>query len=44
MLNGIPMGRLANSEKIAKVVLFLASDYSSYMTGPEVVVDGGQTA
>ncbi|MDE1869554.1 MAG: SDR family oxidoreductase [Candidatus Micrarchaeota archaeon] len=37
----IPMGRLGESDDIGKVALFLASDMSSYMTGTQVVVDGG---
>jgi NAD(P)-dependent dehydrogenase (short-subunit alcohol dehydrogenase family) len=40
----VPLARPARPEEIAKVALFLASDESSFMTGSEVVVDGGRIA
>ena len=40
----IPLGRIGTLEDIAYGVLFLASDESSFMTGSELVIDGGQTA
>lgn len=39
----IPMKRMGRAEEIAKAVLFLSSDDSSFMTGTEVVIDGGGT-
>lgn len=40
----IPMGRLANPDDIASVILFLASDQARYMTGAVIPVDGGYTS
>ena len=44
LLDRTPMGRLGTAEDIANGVLFLASDESSWMTGAELVIDGGMTA
>ena len=44
MLRRIPMGRYGKPEEVAYAVLYLASDESSFVTGSEVVVDGGWTA
>jgi len=43
-LAAIPMGRLGTPEEMANVVLFLASDLASYVTGAAIVADGGLTA
>lgn len=39
-----PLGRLGEPEEIARGILFLASEESSFMTGAELVIDGGYTA
>jgi NAD(P)-dependent dehydrogenase (short-subunit alcohol dehydrogenase family) len=43
-LSRIPLGRYGEPEDVAYGVLFLASDESSFMTGSELVIDGGWTA
>jgi Dehydrogenases with different specificities (related to short-chain alcohol dehydrogenases) len=40
----IPQGRLANPDEIANVVLFLCSSQNTYITGQNIVVDGGFTS
>ena len=42
VLSAIPLGRLGTLEEIASVVVFLASDESSYVTGITIDVSGGR--
>lgn len=43
-LSLIPLGRLAEAKEVSNLVLFLASDESSYITGSEHIIDAGMTA
>ena len=42
-LGRVPLGRFADPDEIANAVLFLASEESSFVTGTELIVDGGAT-
>lgn len=40
----VPMGRIAQAEEVAQVVVFLCSNAASYITGQPFAIDGGYTA
>lgn len=42
-INRIPVGRLGTPEDVAYAVLFLASEYASFITGQNILIDGGST-
>lgn len=44
LMRAAPMGRMGKAEEVANMILFLASDESSFTTGAEFMVDGGLTA
>ena len=43
LIAGIPLGHLGDPEDVAYPVFFLASDEAKYVTGAELIVDGGQS-
>ncbi|MFN7102097.1 MAG: SDR family oxidoreductase [Pseudorhizobium sp.] len=43
-VHSVPFGRLADADEVAKAVLFLASEESSFVGGAELLVDGGFVA
>ena len=43
VIGATPMGRIGKPEEVANVILFLASDEASYVTGAQFMVDGGYT-
>jgi NAD(P)-dependent dehydrogenase (short-subunit alcohol dehydrogenase family) len=43
-LSKVPLGRIGTADEIANGIIYLASDESSFVTGSELIIDGGMTA
>jgi len=43
-MKSVPMGRFGEPDEVAALAVFLASDESKFITGAEMVIDGGFTA
>jgi NAD(P)-dependent dehydrogenase (short-subunit alcohol dehydrogenase family) len=43
-VKGIPMGRIGKPEEVANAVVWLCSDQASYITGHDLIIDGGRMA
>lgn len=41
LVSSVPMGRMANPDEIARIVMFLCSSQNTYITGQNIIVDGG---
>jgi NAD(P)-dependent dehydrogenase (short-subunit alcohol dehydrogenase family) len=44
LYDGHPIGRIASADEIAKLYLYLSSDEASFITGANIMIDGGFTA
>ena len=43
-IDTVPLGRMARPDEIADLIVYLASDEASFVTGAEFAIDGGKTA
>ena len=41
LVSNVPMGRMADPAEIARIVMFLCSNQNTYITGQNIIVDGG---
>jgi 3-oxoacyl-[acyl-carrier protein] reductase len=42
-LDSLPLGRMGDPEEVANLVTFISSEYSSYLNGASIVLDGGES-